>query len=125
MRISITFDDETYKQLKNIASRNNISIAETVRGYTCEMLNGQVSRYNVDLISRILRQELQAVLGRYFERLIALQAKTCVQAGTAAYLSAEALSSFVPNQLQRDFVEAYEAARKKAVQYTRQHNTDE
>ena len=89
------------------------------------MLNGQVSRDNVDLISRILRQELQAVLGRYFERLIALQAKTCVQAGTAAYLSAEALSSFVPNQLQRDFVEAYEAARKKAVQYTRQHNTDE
>ena len=67
MRISITFDDETYKQLKNIASRNNISIAETVRRYTCEMLNGQVSRDNVDLISRILRQELQAVLGRYFE----------------------------------------------------------
>ena len=41
MRISITFDDETYKQLKNIASRNNISIAETVRRYTCECSTGK------------------------------------------------------------------------------------
>lgn len=124
-RISVTFDDDTYKQLKNIAGRSNISVAETVRRYTQETLNGQVNKDNLDLITRILREQIKVILERYFERIIALQAKTCVQAGTAAYLSAEALSSFVPDHLQKDFLDAYEAARKKAVLYTRQNQSEE
>lgn len=123
-RISVTFDDDTYKQLKNISGRSNISVAETVRRYTQETLNGQVNKDNLDLITRILREQIKVILERYFERIIALQAKTCVQAGTAAYLSAEALSSFVPDHLQKDFLDAYEAARKKAVLYTR-HQSEE
>lgn len=124
-RISVTFDDDTYKQLKNIADRNHFSIAETVRRYTQETLNGQVNKDNLDMITRILREQIKVILERYFERIIALQAKTCVQAGTAAYLSAEALSSFVPDHLQKDFLDAYEAARKKAVLYTRHNQSDE
>lgn len=123
-RISVTFDDDTYKQLKNISGRSNISVAETVRRYTQETLNGQVNKDNLDLITRILREQIKVILERYFERIIALQAKTCVQAGTAAYLSAEALSSFVPDHLQKDFLDTYEAARKKAVLYTR-HQSEE
>lgn len=123
-RISVTFDDNTYKQLKNIADRNGVSIAEVIRKNNDEILNGQLGADNINLISKIIRQELKSILDRYFERIITLQSKTCIQAGAAAYLSAEALSSFVPDHLQQDFIDAYEAARKKAVQYTRSHSDD-
>lgn len=123
-RISVTFDDDTYKQIKNIADRNGVSIAEVVRKNNEEILSGQLSKDNINWISRIIRQELKSILERYFERIIALQAKTCIQAGAAAYLSAEALASFVPDSLQKDFLDAYEAARKKAIKYTRDHSDD-
>ena len=51
------------------------------------------------------------------ERQISLTAKTCVQAGTAAYLSADAILKFVPPAQREEVADSYEVARKKALQY--------
>lgn len=117
---SITFDDELYNQVKLIADKNGISIAETVRILVGQSLDGELSKSNLDYISKIIRTQLRDVLQPSVERLAALSAKTCVQAGTAAYLTAETIAKFVPDDLQEDVMDTYERSRKKAVAYTQQ-----
>ena len=99
---SVTFDDELYKQVKLLADKNGMSISEAVRTLVSQSLDGELSRSNLDYISKIIRTQLRDVMQPSVERLAALSAKTCVQAGTAAYLSAEAIAKFVPDTLQED-----------------------
>ena len=80
VRITVTFDSETYKLLKNISDKNHISISETVRRYTEAGLNGNVSESNINYISAIIREQLRIVMQPSIERLAALSAKTCIQA---------------------------------------------
>jgi len=49
--------------------------------------------------------------------LAALSAETCIQAVTAAYLPAEAILIFDPENRSEEVIITYEEARKKAVQY--------
>ena len=121
VRITVTFDSETYKLLKNISDKNHISISETVRRYTEAGLNGNLSESNINYISAIIREQLRIVMQPSIERLAALSAKTCIQ----AYLTAEAIARFVPVELQEDVAAVYEDARKKGVRYTKSRVSDE
>ena len=125
VRITVTFDSETYKLLKNISDKKHISISETVRRYTEAGLNGNLSESNINYISAIIREQLRIVMQPSIERLAALSAKTCIQASAAAYLTAEAIARFVPVELQEDVAAVYEDARKKGVRYTKSRVSDE
>lgn len=117
MRTSVTFDNETYRQLKLIADKNGDSIAETVRELVQRSLDGELAAANITFIADIIREQLRDVMQPYVERLAAISAKSGVQAGAAAYLAAEAIAKFVPDNMQAEVSETYEQARKKAVAY--------
>ena len=123
-RINITFDDETYEQIKLIADSRNCSMSEVCRLFVQDGLNGDLTKSNIDYVSSIIREQIRIVLQPGIERLAALSAKACMQAGTAAYLSAEALANFVPLEQQRSFEDAYNAARRKAALDIKQRNVD-
>lgn len=114
-RFSVTVDEEAYKKITLISQREGQSQAATIRSLIQESLSLHVSEDNLDFITDIISTQIKAALAPYMERMIKLNAKACIQAGTAAYLTAETLSQFVPLQQQQDFYEAYEKARKKAV----------
>ena len=116
-RISVTFDDEVYQQLKLIADKNGDSIANTIRELVQHSLDGELTAANLTFITNIIREQLKDVMQPFVERLAALNAKTGVQAGAAAYLAAEAIAKFVPDNMQVEVTETYEQARKKAVSY--------
>lgn len=120
-RINMTCDIETWKKIKAIADKNNISISEVCLKWCLEGLNGTLNSDNLEFIVPIIREQLRDVLQPSVERLASLSAKTCVQAGAAAYLSAECMSCFVPPQDRMDFQEAYTRARKKGVAYAQSH----
>lgn len=80
---------------------------------------------NLDLITEIIREQISAILIPAINRIAAMQSKTCIQAATAAYLNAEAINKFVPEKYQEDYYEVYEAARKKAVTYTKGKKKEE
>ena len=124
-RVTITLDKTTYTQLKNIADKNHISISEAVRRYLDDGLNGSLAASNINYISNIIREQLRIVMQPSIERLAALSAKTCIQASTAAYLTAETIARFVPVELQEEVQEVYEDARKKGVRYTKIKSFDE
>lgn len=116
-RLPITLSPEEYEEIKRLASIKNISMSELCRQYIVQGLNGTITQDNIDFLVPVLRSQLKSLLDPAVERLAAISAKTCVQAGTAAYLSAEAILKFVPEDLQLEVEESYEAARKKAVRY--------
>lgn len=116
-RISVTFDDEVYRQLKLIADKNGDSVASVVRELVQRSLDGELTAANLTFITSIIRGQLKDVIQPFIERLAALNAKTGVQAGAAAYLAAEAIAKFVPDNMQAEITETYEQARKKAVAY--------
>ena len=119
-RINVTYDAKSYEQIKLAAAKENKSMSEWVMQPSLEKLNGQVNRDNVDFLSVIFREQIKNILEPYFERLISLSAKTCVQSSTAAYLTAETIAKLVPEEYQEDVVDVYTAARKKGMIYTRQ-----
>lgn len=119
-RLSISFDPELYDQIALVSKKENISMGELVRRGTKLYLTPQVTQENIDMIAAIIRDQLKIVIAPYMERSIALSAKSCIQSSTAAYLTAESIACFVPEHLQRDVLDTYEAARKKAIAYTKQ-----
>lgn len=117
--LQILFTTEEFENLQRYAAKCNRSMSEVAREFVSQGLAGNLTQDNIDFLTPVIREQLKSVLTPMLERISSLQAKTCIQAGAAAYLSAQALSSFVPISEQKDFLEAYEAARKKAVQYMR------
>ena len=112
--VQVLFTTEEYENLKRYAALKNISMSSLVREYTMQGIRGILTQENIDFLTPIIRSQLKSVVD-----------KTCIQAGAAAYLSAEALNSFVPEKERKSFVEAYNAARKKAVSYIRASDTTE
>lgn len=123
--LQVLFTKEEYENLKRYAALSDKSMSTVVREFTEKGLTGTLTENNIDFLTPIIREQLKSIMDAKVERLASLMAKTCIQAGAAAYLSAEALSSFVPSQYQRNFADAYEAARKKAVQYLKVGNAAE
>lgn len=116
-RLPITLLPEEYEEIKRLASIKHVSMSEVCRQYIIQGLNGTITQDNLDFIVPVIRTQLKSILDPAVERLATISAKTCVQSGTAAYLSAEAILKFVPPDQQLEVEESYEAARKKAVRY--------
>ena len=125
-RINVSFEAEAYEQIQLLAAKKHTSMSEVVRNWALQGLSGDLNADNIGLITNIIRTQLQDVMRPSFERLASLNAKTCVQSGTAAYLSAEAILKFVPALRQQEVEESYELARKKAIAYLKgRTNEDE
>lgn len=117
-RINVTFEVSDYEQIRNLAHKEGRTMSEIVREAAIDNLTVRINAENIDMITQIIREQLRDVLKPDIERLAALSAKTCVQSSTAAYLTAETISKFVPLQEQENFRDCYEKARKKGVEYT-------
>ena len=102
----------------------NITIPDLIREHIDQGMTINYQVQNIDLIERIIREQLFAILNPMMNRIAALQSKTCIQAATASYLNAEAINKFVPEKYQEEYLDVYEAARKKAIAYTRNKNSE-
>lgn len=119
-RINVTYDIETYEKIRTIAHKQGRDMSDIVREWSMQGLNGNLTEENIEILAPIIRQQIENVLHPLLERLISLNAKTCIQAGTAAYLSADAILKFVPPAQRNPVQDSYDAARRKAIQYMRE-----
>lgn len=118
-RINVSFDMETYDAIRVIAHKENRNMSDVVREWTIKGLNGDVTEKNMEVIAPIIRGQVREVMEPMMERMLSLSAKTCIQSGTAAYLSADAILKFVPKEQREEVRDSYEKARKHAVEYMR------
>lgn len=110
---------ETYNAIKAIAHKENRNMSDVVREWTLSGLNGNVTEKNLEVITPIIREQVRDIMEPMMERMISISAKTCIQAGTAAYLSADAILKFVPREQREEVRDSYEKARKQSVEYMR------
>ena len=115
--VSVTLTEGEYNELKRIAAKEDRSMSEVGRMFITQGLNGTLTKDNLDDIAPVIREQVDSVLSPKLERLISLAAKTCIQSGAAAYLSADAIFKFVPAVQREEVNVSYEEARKKAVVY--------
>lgn len=119
-KINITFDIDTYEQIKNIADKTpGGSMAEVVRNYTMQGLNGTLTESNMEFIAPIIREQCRNIIKKESDRLAAMISKTCIMSGTSAYLNAEVIANLLPVEQQLALLEAWDKATVKAVQYSR------
>lgn len=118
-RISVTLDRDSYDKVKIIAHKQNRDMSDLIREWTIQGMNGELTEKNLEIIVPVIREQIKNVIEPMLERSISLTAKTCIQAGTAAYLSADSILKFVPKEQREDVRESYEKARKQAIEYTR------
>lgn len=122
-RINVTFDDDSYNQIVNIANKTNTSYSEVVRDFALQGINGELGVKNIDLITMIIREQLRTIIKPETERICALLAKATIMSATSTFLNAETISRFVPQNKQLDIQYAYDAAHKKAINYTKKKVT--
>lgn len=115
--VTVIFTEEEYNQLKTLSAKTHKSMSAIVRDFTSKGLCGEVTENNIEFIAPIIREQARSVIEPMMERMISLTAKTCLQASTATYLSADAIYKFVPPAQRTEVKESYDAARKKAVTY--------
>lgn len=118
-RINMTVDLDSYEEMQKLAAMKNITVPDLIRDFISKGLTVNYEIENLDFITHIIREQLSAILNPSVDRLAALSSKACVQSATAAFLNAEVINKFVPDEQQEDYFEVYEKARKKGVEYTR------
>lgn len=123
-RIPVSFDKMTMDNLKKIAEKRNISISALIREYVEQGMQAQVGADNIDLITKIIREQLQIILNPAVERICSLSAKTGVMAASSTFLTAETINKFVPESQQEEVKIVYEAARKKGIAYMKSKISD-
>lgn len=124
-KVHIAFDIETYTTLSEIAAKKHMTVTELCRTYIYEGISGKICEDNLNIITKVIREQLQVQLKPSVERLAALNVKTGIMAASSTYLTAETLASFVPTEKRKAFDESYEKARKKAIYYMRSKTDDE
>lgn len=117
--VTIRLADVEYENLKNVAAKTHQSMGAIARDYTIKGLSGEITQDNIEFLLPIIREQIRNIMEPLMERQIALTAKTCVQASTAAYLCADSILKFVPKEQRDEVRDSYEKARKKAVEYVK------
>lgn len=115
-RLTITFDENTYNTIVNMAKQENISASEVARQAVEKGLSVEWYNKNIDHIAKITREQMDIVIRPHIERLAKLSSKGGHMAATATFLNVQALQDLVPEQ-KRDIREMYDKARKKAIEY--------
>lgn len=114
---TIRLDKNTYNELNRIAESRNEPLANVIRETIKKGLASDFVDESQDLIAKLVRQQMAAVLKPHTERLAKLMSKSGHMSATAAFLNVQALMDLVPNEKRRNVKEMYESARKKAVAY--------
>ena len=118
--MGVRLHEDTYEKIENMANSRGESVSSVVRELIERGLTFELGDNQINDIAVIIREQLEAVLQPQIERLAKLSAKGGVMSAAAAYLSAQALMDFVPDEKRRDAKEAFEKAKAKGASYIKE-----
>lgn len=118
-RYTLCVTEEMYEKIYNICKIEGKGMAEVTRELIEKGLAYEWVDKNTELISMVVRRQLENVLKPHVERLAALESKTGHAAATSMFLNVQAFMDLVDEEKRRIPKEMYERARKKAVEYMR------
>lgn len=123
-RFTITLDEKTYNQIKVLSEKRGEGLTESIRYLLNRSLSLEYSDQSIDLISQIVRKQMDLVIKPHIERLAKISSKTGHMAATSTFLNAQALVDLAPEERRRDIKPMYEKARKQAVEFMRSKTSE-
>jgi len=123
-KVTFRVNNNVYDKVKKIADKKGESTSEILRQLVEDGLTLEVGNENKNILSAIVREELQRVLKPSVERLAKITSKAGHMSATATFLNVQALMDLAPTEKKKDVREMYENARKKAVTYMRVKTED-
>lgn len=123
-RFTITLDENTYNQIKILSDKRGEGLTETTRYLLDRGLSLEYSDQSLDLISQIVRKQMDLAIKPHIERLAKISSKSGHMAATSTFLNAQALVDLVPEDRRREIKPMYEKARKQAVEFMARKTTE-
>lgn len=123
-RFSVSVDDETHEMILLYVNKKGLSLSEGSRELLKKGLALEQSSESLDLISSVVRSQVDASMKIHVERLARMISKTGHMASTSTFLNVQALQDLVPVERKKEVVTLYENARKKAVVYFKKSTDD-
>ena len=116
-RMTLRLNKTTYEKILNISKKNGESISEVTRNLIDKGLAIEVSSKEMDLIAKIIREQLSVILNPAVERLAALSAKGALMSAISTFLNVQALLDIVDKSKRKDVLDFYDKAREKGLEF--------
>jgi len=118
-KVSFLLPQNVWQSVEELALRRHISPSELIRQFITKELSVEATKADMDEIRSHIRAELEGYLQPQIERLVKIMVKTGISASAGYYLTAKALSSFVPAHLQTEFEVALMESKKLGIAHMR------
>lgn len=118
-KISFLLPQDVWQSVEELALRRHISTSELIRQFIGKGLSVEATKADMDEIRSHIRAELEGYLQPQIERLVKIIVKTGISASAGYYLTAKALSDFVPTHLQTEYETALMESKKLGIAHMR------
>jgi len=119
IQVTTTLTMKDYEAIKKLAAKNNKAVAEIMREHILRGMSIEKSKDDVDFIRKHIREEAEAVMEKYMNRIIKLQIKTGIPAIAMCHFTSDLLFHFMKDHSDIKKDEILESGKKKAAAYLR------
>ena len=123
-RKTIHLPPDTIQALNKLAARNGTDFSKEVRRAIDEYLDLESTAENIDMISGVIRQELSGQIKGLGNRLAGLINRLTIISAAGYYANIAIIADLIDRDRYSSFEKIEAAARKKALAFANQKNTD-
>ncbi len=114
-RMSFWIKEDTHEQLKKLADRQQINTSELIRQMIGKSLSIKATKDDMNEIRSHIRAELESYLKPQVDRIIKCVIKGGIASSAGYYLTAKAISGFLPEHRQEEYEKVLMESKKLGV----------
>jgi hypothetical protein len=121
--VNVRFMESDLENLDMFLANKGMKRSEFIRKATFDAMNPMLVEDNLDVVRKVIKTELEAIINPKMERMIALEVKSCLSSIATNMMTAQTYTEFIDIDSQADFMEIYNKAHKLAVQEMKNSST--
>jgi len=121
---SVVFPIETLEQIDKLAIKKNVYASEIIREFIEKGLSVNGYEENIDMITDIIHQEIEASIKSLANRLAGMINRLTIISAAAYYANITIISDLIDKDRYSSFEKIERAARKRALSYANMKSGD-
>jgi len=121
---SVVFSTETLEQIDKLAIKKNVYASEIIREFIEKGLAVNGYEENIDMITDIIHQEIEASIKSLANRLAGMINRLTIISAAAYYANITIISDLIDKDRYSSFEKIEKAARKRALSYANMKSGD-
>ena len=124
IQITVKLPQDSYEAVQKYASKEHRTVSDIVRSFVDKGLNIKTYEEEIDLISGILRNEIEIAIKAQTNRLAGLINRLTIISAAGYYANIAIISDLIDTDRYSSFEKIESIARKKALAYANTKNVD-